>query len=124
MPPLTVLEIYVNDLERSRRFYTDLGLAFTREQYGHRPVHYATLLDGDTILRLLPAGDGPPTRTRLGFALKNPGLIAEFVGATRYPVKTSRGMLLTAHDPDGNVVEMTLVDDFNRDFGRSVSPDA
>ena len=119
MPPLTVLEIYVTDLERSHRFYTSLGLTFTREQHGDRPVHYATLLEGDVILRLLPAGDGPPTRTRLGFALKNPGAVAEMVGATRYSVKNWRGMLLTAHDPDGNIVEMTLLADFNRDFGRS-----
>lgn len=25
MPPLTLFELYVADLERSRRFYTDLG---------------------------------------------------------------------------------------------------
>ncbi|TRW81486.1 VOC family protein [Mycolicibacterium sp. 018/SC-01/001] len=124
MPPLTVLELYVSDLERSRRFYTCLGLTFTREQYGDRPVHYATLVDGDIILRLLPAGEGPPTRTRLGFALTSPGAVAETVGATRYSVKDRRGMLLTALDPDGNVVELTSLTDFERDFGRSASPDA
>lgn len=110
MPPLTLFELYVADLERSRRFYTDLGLTLTREQYGDRPVHYATVLAGDIILRLLPAGDGPTTRTRLGFALPDPGTTAEWVGASRYPVVNRRGMLLTAVDPDGNVIEMTLAE--------------
>jgi catechol 2,3-dioxygenase-like lactoylglutathione lyase family enzyme len=122
MPPLTFFELYVTDLERSRRFYTDLGLTLTREQYGDRPVHYATVLDGDVILRLLPAGDGPPTRTRLGFALPDPGTRAEWVGAARYPVTNRRGMLITARDPDGNIVEITLLDDFNRDWSRSAGP--
>lgn len=47
---------------------------------------------------------------RLGFVLPNPGTTGERVGALRYPVTNRRGMLLTARDPDGNVLELTLAE--------------
>ncbi|CAJ1582841.1 VOC family protein [[Mycobacterium] wendilense] len=110
-PPLTSLVLYVSDLDRSSRFYTDLGLEFLEDdRCEESPRRLSALLGGDAILELRCCGDGPPTRTRLGFALPDPGTTGERVGALRYPVTNRRGMLVTARDPDGNVVELTLAE--------------
>ncbi|MDF2824475.1 MAG: hypothetical protein K0R68_1883 [Mycobacterium sp.] len=111
-PPLTSLVLYVSDLDKSLRFYTDLGLSFLEDdRCAESPRRFSALLAGDAILELRSSGDGPPTRTRLGFALPDPGTTGERVGALRYPVRNTRGILLTATDPDGNTIELTLADD-------------
>ncbi|WP_241473854.1 VOC family protein [Mycolicibacterium neoaurum] len=111
-PPLTSLVLYVTDLDASVRFYTDLGLAFLEDdRCKESPRRFSALLAGDAILELRACGDGPPTRTRLGFALPDPGTVGERVRALRYPVISYRGMELTARDPDGNTVELTLADE-------------
>lgn len=111
VPPLTSLVLYVSDLDASRRFYTDMGLQFLEDdRCEDSPRRLSALLAGDAILELRSCGDGPPTRTRLGFALPDPGATGERVGALRYPVINRRGMLVTARDPDGNTVDLTLVD--------------
>ena len=111
-PPLTSLVLYVADLDASLRFYTDLGLQFLEDdRCEDSPRRFSALLAGEAILELRSCGDGPPTRTRLGFALPDPGTTGERVGALRYPVINRRGMQLTARDPDGNTVELTLAED-------------
>ncbi|MBS9532396.1 VOC family protein [Mycobacterium sp. M1] len=84
---LSLIVLYVADLEASRRFYEDtVGLTFAREKHGNGPIHYAATIAGGCVLELYPAGPSrPPTRTRLGFMV--PGAAG---GAWR--------------DPDGNVV--------------------
>jgi len=110
--PLTSLVLYVSDLEKSLRFYTALGLDFAEDdRCEDSPRRLSALLEGEVVLELRTCGDGPPTRTRLGFALPGPSSTGERVGALRYPVIIRRGMLLTARDPDGNTVEMTLASD-------------
>lgn len=112
MPPsLTQLVLYVADLDRSHRFYADLGLhllADTRSEHGRR---FSAQLGGETVLELRSCGDGPPTRTALGFAVPDPARTAELLNAVRYPVIYRRGMSLTARDPDGNTVDLTLAED-------------
>lgn len=82
---LTLIVLYVSDVEASQQFYAGLGLILRREQHDGGPVHYSTKLSG-TVLELYPAGDRPVTRTRLELGL--PGV----------------GEAVTARDPDGNVV--------------------
>lgn len=111
-PPLTSLVLYVADLDASVRFYTDLGLRFLEDdRCAESSRRFSALLAGDAILELRSRGDGPPTRTRLGFALPDPGTTGERVGALRYPVIIHRGMQLTARDPDGNIIELTLAEE-------------
>lgn len=113
LPPLTSLVLYVADLDDSLRFYTDLGLQFLEDnRCEDSPRRFSALLAGEAVLELRSCGDGPPTRTRLGFALPDPGTTGERVGALRYPVINRRGMQLTARDPDGNIVELTLAEDY------------
>jgi catechol 2,3-dioxygenase-like lactoylglutathione lyase family enzyme len=108
-PPLTSLILYVSDLDESLRFYTALGLDFLEDdRCEESPRRFSALLEGDAVLELRTCGDGPPTRTRLGFALPDPSSVGERVGALRYSVINRPGMLVTARDPDGNTVELTL----------------
>lgn len=84
---LTYAVLYVSSLEKSRDFFSNLGLDLREEQHNGSPIHYSAQL-GDVVLELYPANDRPVTRTRLG--LRIPG--AETTGALR--------------DPDGNVVDI------------------
>ena len=63
---LTLLVLYVADIDEALRFYTAVGLRFTVEQHGSGPRHYSAALPGAVVLELYPAGSRPPTRTRLG----------------------------------------------------------
>lgn len=49
MPQLTLLVLYVTDLKRSHRFYSDLGLTLFEERHGDGPVHYSALIGPDTV---------------------------------------------------------------------------
>ena len=82
---LSLLILYVSDLDASRDFYADLGLNLRREQHGMGPVHWSAQLDGGLVLELYPAGGGTVTRTRL--VLRVPGAAEA-----------------AAEDPDGNLV--------------------
>ena len=86
MPALSLVVLYVSDLDASVAFYAGLGLDLIREQHGAGPVHYSAGLDGSAVLELYSAGDRPPTRTRLG-------------------LRGVSGNGGTVTDPDGNVVE-------------------
>lgn len=111
-PPLTSLVLYVADLDASVRVYTDLGLRFLEDdRCAESSRRFSALLAGGAILELRSRGDGTPTRTRLGFALPDPGTTGERVGALRYPVIIHRGMQLTARDPDDNIIELTLAEE-------------
>lgn len=101
-PPLTSLVLYVSDLEKSLGFYTALGVEFAEDdRCEDSSRRLSALLEGEVVLELRTCGDGPPTRTRLGFALPDPSSTGERVGALRYPVINRRGMLLMARDPTG-----------------------
>ncbi|MGV0740709.1 hypothetical protein ABQF35_30580 [Mycobacterium syngnathidarum] len=67
---ITLLVLYVSDLDRSRIFYELLGLDLTEEAHGGGPVHYYAELPGGLVLEPYPAG-GKVTRTRLGFTVRD-----------------------------------------------------
>lgn len=85
MTALSLLVLYVSDLDASRDSYTGLGLDLVREQHCRGPEHWSAHLGGGLVLELYPCRSGPVTRTRL--ELRVPGAAA---GA--------------AQDPDGNLV--------------------
>lgn len=99
---LTLLALFVVDLDRSREFYELLGLDFTEKHHEGGPVHHAAALPGGTVLELYPAGDRPVTRTRLGFEVRDRGAVAEALRTAGFTVKRQS----LAIDPDGNRVEL------------------
>lgn len=68
-PNLSLIVLYVADIDRSAAFYAALGVTFQREQHGKGPVHYSANIN-DTVLELYPASERlPATKVRLGFAI-------------------------------------------------------
>jgi transcriptional regulator with XRE-family HTH domain/catechol 2,3-dioxygenase-like lactoylglutathione lyase family enzyme len=117
-PRLENVVLYTSDLDRSREFYEELGLALTEERHGNGPKHYSCFL-GSTVFELYPCSD----QRRAGFtrlALTWSG--ASTSAASCAGVKQvraigcsagTRGVVVT--DPDGNRIEMKRA---------SASPDA
>lgn len=99
---LTLLVLYVADLDESRRFYSLLGLDFTEEQHGDGPMHCAATLHGGAVFELYPAGGKTVTRTRLGFAVLGREAVAEALRSAGFTVKRQS----LAIDPDGNRVQL------------------
>ncbi|WP_327308214.1 glyoxalase/bleomycin resistance/dioxygenase family protein [Streptomyces sp. NBC_01298] len=99
---VSLLVLYTPRLEECRRFYGDLGLAFTPERHGRGPEHYAAVLPDGMVIELYPARDDRLTGAlRLGLA------VPAFDGsATRPRLAPGRQRLV---DPDGRTVEITAV---------------
>lgn len=114
LPAMSLVVIRTSDVERSRAFYSSLGLELTPERHGSGPLHYSCMIS-DTIVELYPTkqktGGG-----RLG--LRIPGL-TRAMGELR-----SSGQLLreptkvcgqggqevfVIRDPDGNDVELSAL---------------
>jgi catechol 2,3-dioxygenase-like lactoylglutathione lyase family enzyme len=92
----TLLVLYTPHLEECHRFYSDLGLAFTAEQHGQGPRHYAAVLADGLVFEIYPARPERQTGAlRLGLAI---------TGAAATPALTAGRHLLT--DPDGRTVEL------------------
>lgn len=106
---LTLLVLYVADLDRSRHFYSLLGLQFVEEQHEGGPVHYAATLPTGIVLELYPAGDRAVTRTRLGFMVRDRAAVADALRRIGFTVK--RQSLVV--DPDGNWVELHEAEDLS-----------
>lgn len=100
---ITLVVLYVADLDASRRFYSLIGLDFTEERHGGGLVHHAATLPTGIVLELYPAGDGTVTRTRVGFAVRDRAAVAAALRAAGFTVKRQS----LAIDPDGNRVEIT-----------------
>ncbi|MFB4320113.1 VOC family protein [Actinomadura sp. 21ATH] len=67
---VSLVVVYVQDLEACVDFYGGLGLEFARERHGGGPVHYAAVLPGGGVFELYPATEEKRTgAVRLGFVL-------------------------------------------------------
>lgn len=92
----TPLVLYTPQLEECHHFYSDLGLAFTAEQHGQGPRHYAAVLADGAVFEIYPARPERQTGAlRLGVAI---------IGAAATPALTPGRHLLT--DPDGRTIEI------------------
>jgi lactoylglutathione lyase len=99
---ITRLVLYVADLDRSRRFYSLLGLVFVEERHGDGPLHYSAELPTGIVMELYAAGEKPVTRTRLGFMVQDRAATVDALRRNGFTVKR----LSLAIDPDGNRVEL------------------
>jgi predicted enzyme related to lactoylglutathione lyase len=105
---LSLLVLRAADLEQTRRFYEALGLAFTREQHGAGPVHYACVL-GDVVLELYPRRDpAVADDTRIGLVVDDVAAAitaAVGVGGTVHRALDATGRAVLV-DPDGRFVDL------------------
>ncbi|CPT03428.1 MULTISPECIES: VOC family protein [Mycobacteriaceae] len=100
---LSLVVLYVADLDSSRRFYELLGLDLVEERHEGGPVHYSAQLPGGTVLELYPSGDRSVTHTRLGFMVRDRAAVAAALRSAGFTVKRQS----LAIDPDGSRVEIT-----------------
>lgn len=109
---VSLLVVYVADLNRSRAFYSAVCDArFVEEQHGSGPVHYSTTLPGGAVLELYPRGTREPTRVRLGFRVADSDIASREAvtagGTLHTPTKLlPYGYAAVVLDPDGNAVEL------------------
>lgn len=110
-PGLTLVVLFVSDLERSHAFYTAVGLTLHEERHGSGPTHFAASLGGNAVLELYPANGGTVTRTRLGLLVDGDlDLVVERLLDLGHPLSRERsGHRAEVTDPDGNVVELWSV---------------
>jgi predicted enzyme related to lactoylglutathione lyase len=95
------------DLERTRRFYEALGLAFTREQHGSGPMHYACAL-GATVLELYPRRDAARDDARIGLRVDDVAAAitaAIAAGGIVHRALDATGCAVLV-DPDGRCVDL------------------
>jgi catechol 2,3-dioxygenase-like lactoylglutathione lyase family enzyme len=110
---VNLLVLRCKDIEVTRRFYEQLGLAFVEEKHGSGPPHYAWE-SGGFVLELYPAGEGQaPDNVRIGFSTP---LLADLSGNLRHssdvnilkqPYATADRLVMLLQDPDGRKVEIS-----------------
>jgi catechol 2,3-dioxygenase-like lactoylglutathione lyase family enzyme len=112
-PALNLLVVRAIDLERTKQFYTALGLRFINERHGRGPEHFASNL-GDVVFEIYLRGEDRtfPDDTRLGFnvASLESALHAITVFHTKLivpPAESPWGRRAIVCDPDGRKVELT-----------------
>jgi lactoylglutathione lyase len=118
MAKLTLLVLRCPDLELSQRFYTALGLVFTKEQHGTGPVHYSCQL-GSTVLELYPA-NSTSSSVRLGIAVPDIAAAVESVRSLGFRVdrEPTAEQRCVIRDPHNNPVELCQASDEAAQQGR------
>jgi len=110
---VNLLVLRCKDIEVTRRFYEQLGLAFVEEKHGSGPQHYAWA-SGNFVLELYTAAEGQaPDNVRIGFSIP---LLADLAGDLRHnssvtivkqPYATADRLVMLLQDPDGRKVEVS-----------------
>jgi len=116
-PPVTLIVIYVSDLDVCQAFYEAFGLVFVREKHGEGPEHISTRVANGCLLELYPAGSRPPTWP-FRFGLAVPAAVfahhlsreGVFVSAAAVIAGYLSGAgELALRDPDGRVVVLSPI---------------
>lgn len=108
---LNLVVIYASSIEKSRDFYSELGLCFQLEQHGKGPEHYAASLGAVGVLELYPANEGDTSTVRLGFTIDSMPEKLDCLRVAGAKVvsgikQTAWGTRAVVEDPDGNRVEL------------------
>jgi catechol 2,3-dioxygenase-like lactoylglutathione lyase family enzyme len=112
VPRLSLAVIRSSNLEKSRAFYTALGLQLSKEKHGDGPEHYSCAL-GEAVFEIYPAKRNEKTtrQIRLGFCVASldetmdviPSLSGRIVSP---PARSPWGYRSVVSDPDGHKVEL------------------
>lgn len=110
---LNLIVIRSPDIDRACRFYSALGLAFTKHAHGTGPEHYACEFDG-LVFEIYPRKSDADSTTaiRLGFRVPS---VDDAVAALQPlgakvispPKESPWGRRAVIDDPDGHRVELT-----------------
>lgn len=111
-PRLNLIVLRARDADALARFYSALGLSFSRHRHGTGPEHYAHE-EGSVVFEIYPAASSGPTQSlRLGFSVDD--LTTTLASATAAgaslltPASESQwGLRAVIADPEGHRVEFT-----------------
>lgn len=107
---IVYLVLYCENLEKSRAFYSALGLSFVQEKHDRGPLHWSTDLGG-LVLELYPRGTRPPSSVRLGWETVSTAPLKESLlslGGAPAGIQ-EKGEVFLLRDPDGNRLEILLL---------------
>ena len=111
---LSLLVIRSSDIERTRAFYSNLGLEFESEKHGDGPLHYSCEM-ADTVFEIYPATRRRPPMDGLRIGLRVPSVAAaveHLISAgllneqPRVPERSVGASVCVVRDPDGTTVEL------------------
>lgn len=107
MLSFNLIVLSVQDIEKSKNFYSCLGLNFIQEQHGNSPMHYACNLN-DIVLELYPSSNNFPIEksVRLGFSVKNLKDTKKILLKNNIKL-IDQDNLIIIEDPDGRKVFIT-----------------
>lgn len=111
-PKLNLIVLRARDADELARFYSVLGLNFSRHRHGNGPEHYACD-DGPVVFEIYPAAASGPTQAlRLGFAVDDLAVAiadATAAGATvvTAAAESAWGLRAVIADPEGHRIELT-----------------
>ena len=112
---INLIVLKVQDIERTRQFYSQFGLIFLSEKHGNGPEHYSCNLNG-LIFEIYPTLADLSNLTqniRLGFYVEN--LSQLFTNITDIekiispPQNTPFGFRAVIKNHDGHVIELTEI---------------
>lgn len=101
---LKLLVLRCKDIEKSKEFYTSLGMVFIKEKHGFGPAHYAAK-SGGFVLELYPAHNRDSDYSRLGFEISKLSTVInklQIVEEYEYDSK----QIKVVKDPDGRKIEL------------------
>ena len=109
-PSISLVTVYSRDIEKSKDFYSQLGLDFDEEKHGAGPRHYAATT-GAAVLEIYPA-QGTVATSRIGFCVSDLDNLVERLRGTgtrivRDPTVSPWGRRAVIEDPDGNKIELS-----------------
>jgi catechol 2,3-dioxygenase-like lactoylglutathione lyase family enzyme len=114
-PGMNLVVIRVSDLERSREFYSTLGLDLTPEKHGSGPLHYSCEMN-DLVVELYPTKTRPTGGGRIGLRIARPNLAVDRLLSSGHLSERSvslrrepRAEVLLVRDPDGNDIELSAM---------------
>ena len=110
---INLIVLKVQNIERSKNFYSQFGLIFQSEQHGNGPRHYSCNLN-EIIFEIYPASTDLRNLTqniRLGFHVENLSQlftdIKDIEKIISPPQNTPFGFRAVVKNHDGHVIELT-----------------
>ncbi len=101
---IKLLVLHSLNLEKTKEFYTSLGMKFVKEKHGSGPVHYSAEFD-NFVLELYPGKNGESDNLRLGFEVHGlTEIISNLEILDEYEYNSTS--IKVVKDPEGRKVEL------------------
>jgi transcriptional regulator with XRE-family HTH domain/catechol 2,3-dioxygenase-like lactoylglutathione lyase family enzyme len=114
-PKMNLVVIRASDLERSRGFYSTLGLSLIPEKHGQGPLHYSCTMEG-LVVEIYPTKRKTTGGGRLGLRVPAPKTVVNRLLSAghlpeqpAYAKRDPASEVFVVRDPDGNELELSAL---------------